>query len=162
MRCRGYNRAQDRLLLGSYDEVVPRCRGAEGYQSTRGQTLRVAERRYVISLLFLLGHSRMIIDRNCVGLLPLVAALAATGIIWVRYSFVINPVNYSLAAVSARYLRRFRLGSHASPSRSVGEPLRRLNWPLAIVTYCPVSSTCLYFQPNNHSWPGYFKGIGAT
>ena len=43
----------------------------------------------------------MIIDRNCVGLLPLAAALAATGIIWVRYSFVINPVNYSLAAVSA-------------------------------------------------------------
>jgi hypothetical protein len=28
------------------------------------------------------------------------AALAATGIIWVRYSFVIKPVNYSLAAVS--------------------------------------------------------------
>ncbi|KAH9055435.1 UPF0041-domain-containing protein [Lactarius vividus] len=27
-------------------------------------------------------------------------ALAATGIIWVRYSFVINPVNYSLAAVN--------------------------------------------------------------
>jgi hypothetical protein len=27
-------------------------------------------------------------------------ALAATGIIWVRYSFVIKPVNYSLAAVN--------------------------------------------------------------
>jgi len=27
-------------------------------------------------------------------------ALAATGIIWVRYSFVITPVNYSLAAVN--------------------------------------------------------------
>jgi hypothetical protein len=27
-------------------------------------------------------------------------ALAATGFIWVRYSFVINPVNYSLAAVN--------------------------------------------------------------
>ena len=26
-------------------------------------------------------------------------ALAATGLIWVRYSFVITPVNYSLAAV---------------------------------------------------------------
>jgi Mitochondrial pyruvate carriers len=26
-------------------------------------------------------------------------ALAATGFIWVRYSFVINPVNPSLAAV---------------------------------------------------------------
>ncbi|EPT04962.1 hypothetical protein FOMPIDRAFT_1112445 [Fomitopsis schrenkii] len=28
-------------------------------------------------------------------------ALTATGIIWVRYSFVITPVNYSLAAVNA-------------------------------------------------------------
>ncbi|CAD6577003.1 MAG: Mitochondrial pyruvate carrier 2 [Tremellales sp. Tagirdzhanova-0007] len=27
-------------------------------------------------------------------------ALAATGFIWVRYSFVITPVNYSLAAVN--------------------------------------------------------------
>jgi len=27
-------------------------------------------------------------------------ALAATGMIWVRYSFVITPVNYSLAAVN--------------------------------------------------------------
>ncbi|WVQ82425.1 hypothetical protein IAT38_004553 [Cryptococcus sp. DSM 104549] len=27
-------------------------------------------------------------------------ALAATGFIWVRYSFVIQPVNYSLAAVN--------------------------------------------------------------
>ncbi|KAH9940410.1 UPF0041-domain-containing protein [Epithele typhae] len=27
-------------------------------------------------------------------------ALAATGVIWVRYSFVITPVNYSLAAVN--------------------------------------------------------------
>ncbi|VDB95917.1 unnamed protein product [Peniophora sp. CBMAI 1063] len=27
-------------------------------------------------------------------------ALAATGLIWVRYSFVITPVNYSLAAVN--------------------------------------------------------------
>jgi hypothetical protein len=29
------------------------------------------------------------------------AALAATGLIWVRYSLVITPVNYSLAAVNA-------------------------------------------------------------
>ncbi|KAF9467279.1 mitochondrial pyruvate carrier [Collybia nuda] len=28
------------------------------------------------------------------------AALACTGFIWVRYSFVITPVNYSLAAVN--------------------------------------------------------------
>lgn len=27
-------------------------------------------------------------------------ALTATGLIWVRYSFVITPVNYSLAAVN--------------------------------------------------------------
>lgn len=29
------------------------------------------------------------------------SALAATGMIWVRYSLVITPVNYSLAAVNA-------------------------------------------------------------
>jgi mitochondrial pyruvate carrier 2 len=29
-------------------------------------------------------------------------ALAATGFIWVRYSFVIKPINISLAAVSVR------------------------------------------------------------
>lgn len=28
-------------------------------------------------------------------------ALAATGFIWVRYSLVITPINYSLAAVNA-------------------------------------------------------------
>lgn len=32
--------------------------------------------------------------------LPQNAALAATGMIWVRYSLVITPVNYSLAAVN--------------------------------------------------------------
>lgn len=48
---RGSNRAQDRLLLGPSHEVVPCRRGAEGYQPTRGQTLCVAERRYVITFL---------------------------------------------------------------------------------------------------------------
>ncbi|KNZ54068.1 hypothetical protein VP01_3054g2 [Puccinia sorghi] len=28
-------------------------------------------------------------------------ALSATGVIWVRYSFVITPINYSLASVNA-------------------------------------------------------------
>ncbi|KAH9023599.1 UPF0041-domain-containing protein [Lactarius deliciosus] len=41
-------------------------------------------------------------------------ALAATGVIWVRYSFVIKPVNYSLAAVSRVYPYRYRLASHLS------------------------------------------------
>ena len=40
------------------------------------------------------------------------AALAATGFIWVRYSLVIKPINYSLAAVCI-CLYRFLLGSHA-------------------------------------------------
>lgn len=31
---------------------------------------------------------------------PQNAALAATGMIWVRYSLVITPINYSLAAVN--------------------------------------------------------------
>ncbi|SCZ99377.1 BZ3500_MvSof-1268-A1-R1_Chr3-1g05979 [Microbotryum saponariae] len=33
--------------------------------------------------------------------IPQNLALTATGLIWVRYSFVITPVNYSLAAVNA-------------------------------------------------------------
>merc|ERR1711939_498204 len=33
--------------------------------------------------------------------IPQNLALTATGFIWVRYSFVITPVNYSLAAVNA-------------------------------------------------------------
>lgn len=37
-------------------------------------------------------------DDNCAERSVLIA-LAATGFIWVRYSFVITPVNYSLAAV---------------------------------------------------------------
>ncbi|ORY88782.1 mitochondrial pyruvate carrier [Leucosporidium creatinivorum] len=32
--------------------------------------------------------------------IPQNLALTATGLIWVRYSFVITPVNYSLAAVN--------------------------------------------------------------
>lgn len=32
--------------------------------------------------------------------MPQNLALTATGLIWVRYSFVITPVNYSLAAVN--------------------------------------------------------------
>jgi hypothetical protein len=66
-------------------------RGAEGSFSTRGQTLRISEYWYVILLLS--------VDSG-VAEQGLLAALAATGFIWVRYSLVIKPVNYSLAAVS--------------------------------------------------------------
>ena len=34
-------------------------------------------------------------------------ALAATGFIWVRYSLVITPINYSLAAVRPCFMLRF-------------------------------------------------------
>lgn len=36
-----------------------------------------------------------------------VVALAGTGFIWVRYSLVITPVNYSLAAVGSEVIRIF-------------------------------------------------------
>ena len=36
-------------------------------------------------------------------------ALAATGFIWVRYSLVITPINYSLAAVRKDGLPGFKL-----------------------------------------------------
>jgi hypothetical protein len=46
------------------------------------------------------------------GVNVLLTALAATGFIWVRYSLVITPVNYSLAAVRTemypQYLRLIR------------------------------------------------------
>ncbi|KIK67037.1 hypothetical protein GYMLUDRAFT_37068 [Collybiopsis luxurians FD-317 M1] len=58
-------------------------------------------------------------------------ALAATGFIWVRYSFVIIPVNYSLAAVNffvgmsgltqlgrVAHYRYTTTGSLSGPSRS--------------------------------------------
>lgn len=64
------------------------------------------------------------------------AALAATGIIWVRYSFVIKPVNLSLAAVSRVPL----IGADSVLTRSVlwrlGEPLRRLHWYWPARSYC--------------------------
>ena len=100
---RGSNRAQDRLLLGPSHEVVPCRRGAEGYQPTRGQTLGVAERRYVIT--FLPHFFFVLLSPSCwLSIDIAIAALAATGFIWVRYSLVITPINYSLAAVSVRYV----------------------------------------------------------
>lgn len=43
-------------------------------------------------------HARLTSTR--LGLPTLSAALTATGLIWVRWSFVITPVNYSLAGVN--------------------------------------------------------------
>jgi len=63
-------------------------------------------------------------------------ALAATGFIWVRYSFVIIPVNYSLAAVNFfvgstgvaqlyriwDYRRKVQSGEVMAPTPAVGVP----------------------------------------
>ena len=82
-------RTKDCVFLGAYDEVVfGRCRCKRSHPSCR-QAEHVSKPWYASAPSFL----RII--HNCV--VP--AALTATGFIWVRYSFVIIPVNYSLAAV---------------------------------------------------------------
>lgn len=65
------------------------------------------------------------------------SALTATGFIWVRYSFVIIPVNYSLAAVRARRLRRVRaLNPVMSRSTSSSGQLAWVSWLASGSAYC--------------------------
>lgn len=62
-------------------------------------------------------------------------ALAATGFIWVRYSFVITPVNYSLAAVHPfGYLLEAICRSHLFP----GQLLCWSYWLWTVGAYCSV------------------------
>jgi hypothetical protein len=51
-----------------------------------------------------LGNRILVLSSPSVvdDILSVSAALAATGFIWVRYSLVITPINYSLAGVSTR------------------------------------------------------------
>jgi hypothetical protein len=62
-------------------------------------------------------------------------ALAATGFIWVRYSLVITPINYSLAAV-----RKLIVDVYKCPELTVppGQLLRRPFWSITVGTYCAV------------------------
>ena len=54
---------------------------------------------YTCFMTVLIIHAKLITT----FILPIaILALAATGFIWVRYSLVITPINYSLAAVSLR------------------------------------------------------------
>ena len=54
-----------------------------------------------------------------------IVALAATGFIWVRYSLVITPINYSLAAVRRHFATIFRSPSDIFRScLSIGQLLR--------------------------------------
>ena len=69
------------------------------------------------------------------------AALAGTGFIWVRYSFVIIPVNYSLAAVRSLFPRSTRLLTKISS----GQLLCRSFWTVPTRTYRSVSSLYLGF-----------------
>ena len=111
------DRPENRLLLGPHDEVVSRRGGPEGSLASSGEALSRAEPRYVFSAL-VRGLRSWNFDGSLLWtcrlpLLPYLAfllhcarlALTATGVIWVRYSMVITPINYSLAAV--RGLRRF-------------------------------------------------------
>lgn len=70
-------------------------------------------------------------------------ALAATGFIWVRYSLVITPVNYSLAAVRVvGYALEIACWTHSR----LGQLLRWGHWPWTISAYCSVGLIlCSFF-----------------
>lgn len=65
-------------------------------------------------------------------------ALAATGFIWVRYSLVITPVNYSLAAVRPFGCLFEAVSVTDLSACALGQLLRRGNGSRAISAYCSV------------------------
>ena len=87
-----WNRSENCVLLGPVDEVVSRHRWSEGFEPTGRQTEHLSEHGWAVSIIRSVGHAK-----RCAFISE--TALAATGFIWVRYSLVITPVNYSLAAV---------------------------------------------------------------
>jgi len=86
------------------------------------------------------------------------AALAATGFIWVRYSLVIKPINYSLAAVCICVC----IGSDSVLTHLVcfvGELFCWINWPRAACAYCPVSCafSCSKLRSNGPLFHSYHQ-----
>jgi len=119
--------------------MVPCRRGAEGYQSTRGEALSVAKHWSVNLFIF------------CFPLYKL-------GLGWARCSahgdrlhlgallFGYHARQLFARSGQCQCLCRSRLGSHASCD-PLGELLRWLNWPRAARAYRPVSfcSPTLFF-----------------
>jgi hypothetical protein len=102
-----WHRAEDGVLLGAHDEVVLGRRWCERPSSPGGEAELVAKPRCVrpvIRCLPSLTASFPVLPSPMHIMPSLMTALFATGVIWVRYSFVITPVNYSLAAVRCVYL----------------------------------------------------------
>lgn len=71
-------------------------------------------------------------------------ALAATGFIWVRYSLVITPVNYSLAAVRPFGCLLEAVWVTDLSAYVVGQLLRRGHGSRAINAYCSVGNSSPY------------------
>ena len=90
-------------------------------------------------------------------------ALAATGFIWVRYSLVITPVNYSLAAVRPfGYLLEAAWVTDLS-TYVVGQLLRRGHGSRAISAYCSVGySSALHIFAHDHVLPRVCTDIKMT
>ena len=97
-----YCRSEDRFLLGTGNEVVSGRGGIERSHPTRREAQCVAKPGYVVHLVLMQLTIPMFIYHPLSYFRWSNEALTATGFIWVRYSLVITPVNYSLAAVSLR------------------------------------------------------------
>ena len=99
--CCHRHRPEDGVLLGPAHEVVFGGGRPQGPLAPRGQAQRVPERWCVSqSISLCMAHGMTLWLRSCNSPLPCAPpALTATGFIWVRYSLVITPINYSLAAV---------------------------------------------------------------
>lgn len=123
--------------------VLGGCR-IEGSIAACGQTKYFTERRCVLH--GCLNMENALLNFNVLSDL---LALAATGFIWVRYSLVITPVNYSLAAVSIRHLYAAFRFLHMS--LTLGQLLRRFNRPraagknLAVRTYPYIMTRSVLF-----------------
>lgn len=75
--------------------------------------------------------------------------MTATGFIWVRYSFVITPVNYSLAAVRFMPIFTHTKFTHV-PS---GQLFRGVSWSEPVGTYRSVRFVCLTTEACHWHYP---------
>lgn len=117
-------RPQDRFLLGAYDEVGSGRSWSQGYEPSCRETESIAKLGCVTATSYVYW--------GCADM-PSPTALTATGFIWVRYAFVITPVNYSLAGV-----RPFSLVYASITLFLAGKLFCRIEWANASRAYCKV------------------------
>ncbi len=129
-------RPQDRFLLGAYDEVGSGRSWSQGYEPSCRETESIAKLGCVTATSYVYW--------GCADM-PSPTALTATGFIWVRYAFVITPVNYSLAGV-----RPFSLVYASITLFLAGKLFCRIEWANASRAYCKVryifrTASCFFF-----------------